>query len=112
MVAEYKPKGNAYFNEVRVQKQIKSILEENKQDRLKALEAYEYFNDRLETDEGDPNPENQRAMLDSLKIAQTARNNSVKLITILNKNFEGEKSPSNKTKTKDKGSVNPLFTKT
>ena len=26
MVAEYKPKGNAYFNEVRFQKQIKKEL--------------------------------------------------------------------------------------
>jgi len=111
MVAEYKPHGK-YFTEVRVQKQIKNIIEENKEDRLKALEAYEYFKGRLETDEGEPNAENQRAMLDSLKIAQTARNNSVKLLTILNKTFEVEKSTSSNPKTKEKGTVNPLFIKT
>tara|TARA_R110000737_G_scaffold344692_1_gene372119 strand:+ start:291 stop:629 length:339 start_codon:yes stop_codon:yes gene_type:complete len=112
MVTEYKPKGNVYFNELRVQKQIKNVIDENKEDRKHALEAYNYFKERLVTDEGEPNAESQRLMLDSLKIAQSARNNTVKLLTLLNKTFEVEKSPSSKAKTKEKGSINPLFTKT
>ena len=110
MVAVYKPK-EKYFNETKVQKQIKSILDENKQDRTLALESYEYFKSNLEEEDGSGNVENQRLMLDSLKIAQSARNNSIKLVALLLKSLEPA-TGSTTTKKKDSGAMNPLFTKT
>ncbi len=105
MAREYIPK-TQYFNKTRVQKAIKDLLAEAKEDRDMAVEAYTYFKDRLADEEGVQDNDARARMVDCLKVAQSARNNSIKLLSMVNKSLEEIAT------TKAKGTVstqNPLF---
>ena len=64
----------------RIQKFAVEILKSNKDDRDLALDAYKLFKERVQ-DDGDNSDKD--AMVECLKLAQTAKNTSTKLIDYL-----------------------------
>ncbi len=79
----------------RIQKFAAEILKSNKSDRELALDAYKLFKNRVDSDDGDNS--DKQCMVECLKLAQTAKNTSTKLIDYLiklevamNKGDDGE----------------------
>lgn len=70
------------FDKNRMLKIGKSILDESNDDRDLALEAHQYFKDMVERSDGTDN-DSKRLMVDCLKLAQSSKNNSIKLLTLM-----------------------------
>ena len=108
MTTTYTPK-KPYMAKTRIQKEIKDLLTEQKRDRELALETYGLLKENLDEQEEERFSNDIVArMVDCLKVAQTARNNSVKLLSLAEKLL----SDPNKTttgKNKDTSTGNPLF---
>ena len=74
---------NSPIDAHRLNKQIKEILDNSKSDREMAILAYEYF--KAMVDENTLDVVAKNCMVECLKLAQTARNNSVKMAETLYK---------------------------
>jgi len=74
---------NSPIDANRLNKQIKEILDNSKSDRDMAIAAYNYFKEMV--DENDSDVAAKNCMVECLKLAQTARNNSVKMAETLYK---------------------------
>ena len=68
------------FDANRLQKIAKNILDEARDDRGIALDTYDFFKNRVETnpDDGD----SKRGMVECLKIAQSSKNAAIKLVDL------------------------------
>jgi len=84
----------------RLQKYAKKILDEASEDRQLALEAYRYFKEMVDTNPQDSVAKQQ--MSDCLKLAQSSKGNSLKVMDLLIK-FESANSK------KDPGSRVSVF---
>ena len=65
----------------RIQKISKKLLDECSEDRNLALEAYRYFKDMVDENPRDTSAKSQ--MVDCLKLAQSSKNNIIKLVDLL-----------------------------
>lgn len=100
MPTNYEPK-NAPLGPNRVQKIAKDLIREASDDRKLALEAYAYF--KAIVDEN-PNDGTAKAlMVDALKVAQSSKNNVVKVLTLVVKMEESKGSNTGSTKASPKG---------
>lgn len=70
------------FDKNRMLKIGKSIIDEAREDRQLALDAYRYFKDMVEQSEGTDN-DAKRLMVDCLKLAQSSKNNSIKTLALM-----------------------------
>ena len=68
------------FDANRLQKIAKTILDEAKDDRNKALDTYNFFKERVENDPEDG--DSKRGMVECLKIAQNSKNAAIKLVDL------------------------------
>lgn len=87
MPSEYIPK-KPVLNKNRVQKIAKKLIEEAGEDRTLALEAHRFFRQMV-----DENPQDASAkalMVDCLKVAQSSKNNVVKVLSLVVKMEEAE----------------------
>lgn len=92
----------------RIQKEIKDLLTEQKLDRELALQTYALLKETLDEQEEERfSNDIVSRMVDCLKVAQTARNNSVKLLSLAEK-LLGETAKSTTGK-KETSNGNPLF---
>jgi hypothetical protein len=104
MPSEYIPKVPV-LNKNRVQRIAKKLIEEAGEDRRLALEAHRFFRQMV-----DENPNDGAAkslMVDSLKVAQSSKNNVVKILNLVVKMEEA--ATEDKTKASGKGSSNNVF---
>jgi hypothetical protein len=104
MPSEYIPKVPV-LNKNRVQRIAKKLIEEAGEDRRLALEAHRFFRQMV-----DENPNDGAAkslMVDSLKVAQSSKNNVVKILNLVVKMEEA--TTEDKTKASGKGSSNNVF---
>ena len=80
MTTTYHPR-KAYFTPNRIQLTGKEIIKECAEDRSRALEAFEYFKNMV-----DSNPEDDRAkseMIKALDLSMTANNKKVKMLALM-----------------------------
>jgi len=80
MVREYQLK-RPVMSSNRIQKLAKGLMDESKEDRVLALEAFRYFRRMV-----DENPQDSTAktqMVDCLKLAQSSKTTTVKLVDLL-----------------------------
>ena len=96
MPKQYIPKTN-YFSETRVQKMAKDVVKDCVKDRELALETYRLFRQMVEENPQDSAAKN--LMADCLKIAQSSKNNVIKVMTLI---IKMEDMGSDKTKTSGK----------
>ena len=104
MPSEYIPKVPV-LNKNRVQRIAKKLIEEAGEDRRLALEAHRFFRQMV-----DENPNDGAAkslMVDSLKVAQSSKNNVVKILNLVVKMEEA--TTEDKTKASGKGPSNNVF---
>lgn len=104
MPSEYIPKVPV-LNKNRVQKIAKKLIEEAGEDRRLALEAHRFFRQMV-----DENPNDGTAkslMVDALKVAQSSKNNVVKILNLVVKMEEA--TTEDKTKASGKGSSSNIF---
>lgn len=81
MTTEYVLKRSP-FDKNRMLKVGKNILDEAKEDRDLALEAHEYFKDMVERSDSTDN-DAKRLMVDCLKLAQSSKSSSIKVLTLM-----------------------------
>ncbi len=87
MPSEYVPK-KPVMNKNRVQRIAKKLIEEAGEDRALALEAHRFFRQMV-----DENPQDAAAkslMVDCLKVAQSSKNNVVKVLGLVVKMEEAD----------------------
>jgi len=104
MPSEYIPKVPV-LNKNRVQKIAKKLIEEAGEDRRLALEAHRFFRQMV-----DENPNDGTAkslMVDALKVAQSSKNNVVKILNLVVKMEEA--TTEDKTKSSGKSSSSNIF---
>lgn len=104
MPSDYIPKVPV-LNKNRVQKIAKKLIEEAGEDRRLALEAHRFFRQMV-----DENPNDGTAkslMVDALKVAQSSKNNVVKILNLVVKMEEA--TTEDKTKASGKGSNSNIF---
>jgi cellobiose-specific phosphotransferase system component IIA len=104
MPSDYIPKVPV-LNKNRVQKIAKKLIEEAGEDRRLALEAHRFFRQMV-----DENPNDGTAkslMVDALKVAQSSKNNVVKILNLVVKMEEA--TSEDKTKASGKGQSNTIF---
>jgi hypothetical protein len=70
------------FDKNRMLKVGKSILDEAREDRDFALESHRYFKEMVEQSENTDN-DAKRLMVECLKLAQSSKNNSIKVLTLM-----------------------------
>lgn len=92
-MSEYKLKTDP-LDEARRKKIIKKIIDDCKEDRKLAEEAYQYFKGKVDADETDQ--ESKKCMVACLKLMQSAPANAVKLVTIVSRQVASAK-PGEKT---------------
>jgi len=80
MPTEYRLK-RPVLDSNRIQKHAKKIIDESSEDRRLALEAYRYFKQMVEDNPQDSVSKQQ--MTDCLKLAQTSKGNSLKVMDLL-----------------------------
>lgn len=102
MPTNYVPK-TQHLNPSRIQKICKDLIKEAGEDRTLALDAYRFFK-RLVEDEGDA--PSKQLMVDALKVAQSSKNNVVKILNLIVKMEESGDSALTKA---NKGSGNSVF---
>jgi hypothetical protein len=94
MTTTYHPR-KAYFTPNRIQLTGKEIIKECAEDRSRALEAFEYFKNMV-----DSNPEDDRAkseMIKALDLSMTANNKKVKMLDLMVKLAMYEDKAGNRT---------------
>lgn len=82
MPTTYIPK-TPYLAQTKLQKIAKKLIDESDEDRRLALEAHQYFKQRIEENPADN--VSKALMVDCLKVAQSSKQNVVKVITIMAK---------------------------
>ena len=97
MPSEYQLKRSP-LDHNRIQKIAKDLITESREDRNLALETYRLFRTMVEENPQDSAAKN--LMADCLKIAQSSKNNVIKVITILVK-LEDTKVDKTKSNAKD-----------
>ena len=88
MVRNYVPK-KSFFEPTRIHKIAKDVLSDCKEDRLRALETFEYFKDLVSV-----NPEDDKAkaeMIYALGLSQDANDKIVKVLDMMIKMTQAEK---------------------
>ena len=80
MPSEYNLK-KSVLDPNRLQKQGKKVIEDANEDRGLALEAYRYFKNMV--DENPQDSVSKAQMVDCLKLAQTSKNNIVKVMDLM-----------------------------
>ena len=104
MPSEYIPK-NSHMNKKRVEKTIKELISEAGEDRTLAIEAHKYFRSLLDEDPQDISARN--LLIECLKVAQTSKNNVIKLLGVVVK--MQETGGTNQSKLSSKGLENDVF---
>jgi hypothetical protein len=102
MPTTYIPK-TPHLAPTKLQKIAKKLIEESEEDRQLALEAHRYFKERIE--ENPTDNVSKTLMVDCLKVAQSSKQYTVKVITLMAKMNE-EITPE---KTKASGSTTSVF---
>ena len=112
MTTTYTPK-KPYMTKSRIQKDIKDLLIEQKEDRKLALETYESLKEDLDRgadrDSAIQEVDLVSKMVDCLKVAQSARNNSIKLLVLAEKMLQEKPTGTTTGGKKDTSTGNPLF---
>jgi hypothetical protein len=103
MPTTYIPK-TQYLAQTKIQKLAKRLIEEADEDRSLALEAYRYFKQRVEENPADNVSKQQ--MVDCLKVAQSSKQNTIKVIALMTKFINNNDEPE---KTKASGKTESLF---
>jgi len=102
MPTNYVPK-NPHLGPSRIQKICKDLIKEAAEDRELALEAHRYFKRQAEdNDDG----ASKQLMVDSLKVAQSSKNNVVKILNLV---IKMEESSSDNLTKASKGAENSVF---
>jgi hypothetical protein len=102
MPTTYVPK-TPHLAQTKIQKIAKKLIEESDQDRVLALEAHAYFKQRVEENPADN--VSKALMVDCLKVAQSSKQNVVKVLTLMTKMNEKDEPE----KTKASGTAESLF---
>ena len=83
MPAEYKLK-NSPINRNRLHKIAKTLVDESKEDRKAAQDAFSYFRDIVENSTTEESVSTaQKCMVDCLKLAQDSRNKVIKALELI-----------------------------
>jgi len=67
----------------RIKKLAKEIINDGQVDRAKAFEAYEYFKNLVDMDTTTETDASKKAMVESLKLAQSAKTTTTRLMDLL-----------------------------
>ena len=67
----------------RIKKLAKEIIGDGQIDRKKAFEAYEYFKNLVDADPTSETDASKKAMVESLKLAQSAKTTTTKLMDLM-----------------------------
>jgi hypothetical protein len=102
MPTTYIPK-TPHLSQTKLQKIAKKLIEDSEEDRILALEAHRYFKERVEENPADN--VSKSLMVDCLKVAQTSKQYTVKVITLMSK-MNDERTPE---KTKSSGQTESVF---
>jgi len=102
MATTYIPK-TPHFAQTKIQKIAKKLIEESEEDRQLALDAHRYFKERVEENPADN--VSKSLMVDCLKVAQTSKQYTVRVITLMTKMNE-ENMPE---RTKASGNTTSVF---
>ena len=94
MPSEYPLKKNP-IDRNRIVKLIKTFLDNIEEDRLNALNSFNYF--KAKVDASDRDNQSKESMVECLKASSTAQNNGVKLLALLVQLNKDENKGSGKT---------------
>ena len=82
MPTTYIPK-TPYLAQTKIHKLAKKLIDESDEDRALALEAHRYFKQRIEENPADN--VSKALMVDCLKVAQSSKQNAIKVLAMMNK---------------------------
>ena len=100
MATTYHPK-RAYFSPNRIQLTGKEIIRDCAEDRVRALKAFEYFKDMVDSDPEDDKAKSE--MIRALDLSMAANDKKVKLLDLLVKLSIHQ----DKTRPAERESINP-----